>query len=304
MLGGVGIEAVEFLAQRGQGLRPVLALPLGLRPVAADKVAPVPCPVAHHFLDLQLVVHRMEATRSRQDRLLPLRELAHGHGQDIVSHPLGQLLAVSRRVHAGGAHADRLAQPPAPQALLALGHRGGIDGVARDHPGAHRQAVAGQGQAHDDLRLVVAPLLAVAPLPQGRPRGAAPRLVALILRVDLEGERGGVPEDEIDLGAEEVGRPEEDLARDGVDMGVQAVQGAVHLLEGQPLGLGQVPPLGDPVFVAGQPGERLGQPIGHPREERQLMGGAPGSGALQAAQHLTDAQFFPQCPGILLPMKA
>jgi hypothetical protein len=49
---------------------------------------------------------------------------------------------------------------------------------------------------------VVAPLLAVALLPQGRQRRAAPRLVALILLVDLKGDRGCVSEDDIDIGRE------------------------------------------------------------------------------------------------------
>jgi hypothetical protein len=188
-------------------------------------------------------------------------------------------------------------QLPASQVLLHLRHR-----VARKHPGAHRQAVTGERQADDDLRGAVVAIFAIAPLAQWWQGGAAPGFFVFILVIDLEGDRGGVPEsDEVHIRAEEVGRAEEDLPLHGLDMGIEEVQRKVALFHGQSLRLGKVDPLGHPVVVASPLGERLGETVGHHGEERQLMGSTLVRAALEAAQDLADAQLFPQGPGHMAP---
>jgi len=144
---------------------------------------------------------------------------------------------------------------------------------------------------------MVMPLLAVAPFPQGRQCRAGPGLIGSLLLIDREGDRRRVPEDEVHIRTEEVGGVEEDLPLDRVDVGVQEVQAEGEVLQSQGLGLGEVDPLGAPVFVAGQRGEGLGQPVGHQGEEGPLVGRPPGSRRLQAAPHLADPQLLPPRAG-------
>ena len=73
-----------------------------------------------------------------------------------MTQPLGQLVPIGLRVHAGVADENRMAQLSPPQALLDLGQGGSDHGVAREHPGAHRHAAAREPQAHDHLRVTIA----------------------------------------------------------------------------------------------------------------------------------------------------
>ena len=54
--------------------------------------------------------------------------------------------------HARIAHKDAPAQFPPLQIVFDLGHGCDIHGIAREHPVAHRQAIAGHRQPDDDLR--------------------------------------------------------------------------------------------------------------------------------------------------------
>jgi hypothetical protein len=144
--------------------------------------------------------------------------------------------------------------------------------------------------------VAVAAILAVPALAQGRPRRAPARLVVLILVIDLEVHAGRVPEDEVDIGSEQIGGAEEDLAFDGLAVGVEEVEREVQLIERQRLGVRQVHPRPQPVVMARQLGERLQEAIGDHREQRQLVGGAPAAPPLVAAEDLADAELLPQRP--------
>ncbi len=75
---------------------------------------------------------------------------------------------------------------------------------------AHRKSIAGHRQPHDNLGGVLAPILAVAPLPGSRVALVAGRETALnltlsipfVLFVDLEVQRGGVVEHDIHIKVE------------------------------------------------------------------------------------------------------
>ena len=55
-------------------------------------------------------------------------------------------------------------EPPALEVRLHLRHRGHVDGVAGEHPVAHRKAVAGHGESNEHLR----------DIPHPRPRNSCP----------------------------------------------------------------------------------------------------------------------------------
>ncbi len=150
-----------------------------------------------------------------------------------------------------------------------------------------------RAQADDHLRVAVAAVLAVPALAQGRQRLPTARLVVLILVIDLDVHARRVPEDEVDVGAEQIRRPEEDLALDGLAMRVEEVQGEVALFERERFGLRQVDARGQPVLVTGELGQRLHQAVGDHREQRQLVRGPPLAPPLRAAEDLADAACFP-----------
>src|SRR5262249_59724932 len=93
----------------------VLALPRRFQHVAAHNIAPAALPLAHHdLLDFQGRMHRPEPARPSEHLLLDLRELAHGHGQDIMAEPLGQCLPIRLRVHPRVTNEDGTPKFPAP----------------------------------------------------------------------------------------------------------------------------------------------------------------------------------------------
>ena len=128
MRGGLGIEAGEFRPEGGQQRFAVLALARGLRLVPADEIAPPALAGSHHnLLDLELLGHRPKPPGPDQDLRLDLRELAHGHRQEVVAQTLGQLPAIGLRVHPGVAHEEGPAELPPPEVVLDLRDRGDVE---------------------------------------------------------------------------------------------------------------------------------------------------------------------------------
>ena len=119
------------------------------------------------------------------------------------------------------------------QVLLDASHRGDVGGVARQHPRAHWHAIAGDGHGNDDLRLVVAALLAVSTLAQRREQLASPQLAVLVRFVDLEVGGGGVVEDQVDIEAQQIGAAQEHVAFDLLGPDGQEVERAIELVDGQ-----------------------------------------------------------------------
>jgi hypothetical protein len=228
---------------------------------------------------------------------LDLCKPAHGHSQDVLAEPLSQFVPIRLRVHPGIPNEDGTPELPAPQALLDLSDRRGVDRIAGKHPGAHGQAVTRQGQAHHHLGLVPAPFFVVAPLAQRRERCAALGLAFGVFVIDLKVHTGGIPEDKVHIGPEEIGGAKENLALDGFNVGVEEIQRKVQVVQRQCRGFREVDPLRPPVLIARPLGEGLGEAVRHHREERQLMGRTPRSPRLQAPQDLANAQFLPQRSG-------
>jgi hypothetical protein len=136
------------------------------------------------------------------------------------------------------------AELPAAQITFDALDCGRIRSIARKHPTAHRQPLAGNRQCHHDL---------------GRPRPVlgppeAAQLI-LVVFVDGEGAGGGVIEEEIHLELEEVCGVEEHRLLDLGGLGVKRVHRRVEVVLGQLLGPRQVdrlaPALPDPQLRLG-----------------------------------------------------
>lgn len=213
-----------------------------------------------------------------------------------MAEPFGECLPIRLRVHPGVTNENRTPEFPASQAFLHVGNRRRVDRIAGKHPGADGQPVTRQCQAHHHLRLIPAPFFVVAPLAQWRERRVALGLTLGIFVIDLKVHTGRIPEDEVHISPEEIGGAKEDLALDGLDVGVEKIEREVQVVQCQRGGLWEVGPLSQPVLLAGQFGEGLGQAVRHHREERQLMRRTTRSSRLQAPQDLANAQFLPQRP--------
>ena len=222
---------------------------------------------------------------------------AHRHRQDVAAQAAAERGQVVGRIHPGIADEQAAAEPPGAQIVLDAGDRGDVGGVAGQHPGAHRHAVAGDGERDDHLRLVVAPFLAVAAPAQRRVQPAGTFLLVLVRLVDLEIGRGGVVEDQVDIEAEQIGGPEEDVALDLVGPDRQEVERAIALIDREPGRVGQPGDVGQPALGAGQFGDRVVEPVGGHGEQRGLVRrgqiGPFGAGADRSA----DAEFLPQRAG-------
>ena len=157
------LQQGQFGVEFAQHLRTMRAFAFRLVRIEAEDVAFAPLAIADpDLLDLQVVGHLLVAARPGQHFDLDVLHLAHRHGQDVAPKSAAECGKVVGRVHPGIADEQAAAEPPGAQIILDAGHRGDIGGIAGQHPGAHRHAVAGDGERDDHLRLVVAALLAVA----------------------------------------------------------------------------------------------------------------------------------------------
>jgi hypothetical protein len=137
----------------------------------------------------------------------------------------------------------------------------------------------------------------MAALAQRRVQLAAPGLGALVGLVDLEIGRRGVVEDQVDVEAEQVGRPQEHVALDLLRPDREHVEGAVELIDRQPVRLRQPGHLGQPARRAGELGAGRVQPLGrHGEQRRRVRGGEAGAGEA-AADGGSDAELLPQAAG-------
>ena len=113
------------------------------------------------------------------------------------------------------------------RSLLDHLHRGGVGGIAGEHPAAHRDPFLGDRQPDHDLRKVV-PLVLALPV-------AEQRSFLLVLFVPLEVGRGGVEEQEIHFGdVQASGGPDQDLGEVGVDAPVAVLVGVGQGGSGDP----------------------------------------------------------------------
>jgi hypothetical protein len=125
-----------------------------------------------------------------------------------------QIGAVLLRVKARVGDPDHAVQPPLPQRVLDLADDLLVRGVAGEGETAHGDPLLGDRQPDHHLRQV-------RPLVLALPEAAK---VVLCLGRDLEIDRGGVEQDQVDLQVEQVGDLKEHLALDLL----VAVQQEVH----------------------------------------------------------------------------
>jgi hypothetical protein len=93
-----------------------------------------------------------------------------------------------------------------------------IRGVARKHPRAHGQSVAGEGQPDHHLWVAIAAFLMMSALAQRGYGAVLPRLTRFVFFIDLKGEGGGIPEDQVHIRVEQIGGAKENLLLEGRDM--------------------------------------------------------------------------------------
>ena len=229
------------------------ALALGLLRVEAEHIAPTALAIPDHdFLDLEVVGDRLVAPRPGQHLGLDLAQLAQRCGQDVAPEAARQRREIGRRIHPGIADKDAAPEPPGAQILLDPGDGGDIGGVARQHPGTHRHAVARHRQCHNHLRLAVPAFLIMTASAQRRIKPAAPFGGLVIGGVDFEVGGCRVVEDQIDIEPEQIGRLQKDLALDLFRPHQEEVEGAVELVDAKPFGFRQERDIGQPVGGTGE----------------------------------------------------
>ena len=259
---------------------------LGLLGVATDHVAAA---LDDGFLHLEILGHLPVAPGAREHDLGDFLLLAQPAAEDIVERSGGVVREQRQRAlgdHAAVGHHD---DPPDPEAFAQAGdHRdegGVIPRVARQDVPRHRPAVPIHCHAEHDLRLVGPAIARVAAAAQ---RG---------LRVAPDERARGVEEEEVELLRKEVPvLPEERALEVFPDLRQEAADGAVEMLERNPLEAGALDGLEPlhPLEVA----SRRAEPLEREREGRALdvegevpLGGEPpedGGDALvlpQPAEH-------------------
>ena len=183
------------------------------------------------------------------------------------------------------------------QILLDARDGGDIGGVARQHPRAHRHAVARDRHGDDDLRVGVAAFLAMAALPQWREQLAAPQLAVLVGFVDLEIGRGGVIEDKVNVEAQQVGAAQEHVALDLLGPDGEEIERAVELVDRQLARFRQPGDVGQPAGGATELRAGVVQTLRRHGEQRQLVRRGQVSAVHAGADGLADAEFLPQGAG-------
>ena len=240
---------------------------VGLLLVQAQDVAPAALALAeHHLLGAQAGRDVGITARMGQDLVPDLLHPPDRRGQDVAPGPLGELVEIGPRIQPGVADEQDTAKPHRAQIVLDRLHRGDVGRGAREDPGAHRHAVAGDGEGDHHLRVVVPALLAV-PAPAQRLEGEpAPLLAGDVLLVALEPGGGAVVEDQVDVELEQIGRAPEHRLLDGVAVLGQDVQGAVELVKAEVARLGQPHPV-EPALVAGELGAGPVEALRHHGQE-------------------------------------
>src|ERR1039457_2877331 len=204
----LGSQAIDLGLELFEDLVAVLLLPLGFLGVVADDIATPTLPITDgDFLDLEVVGELLVPTGSGEHCLRDLTAAVDRHAQDVLAAAPGEDLEVGLRPHPGIADEHTAAELPALQILLDPLDRGDIDRVARADPMSDREAVARDREPNDDLRCIEASVLGVTALPE-RPGARAagseaavhfvPFPEAAILLVNLEVQRGGVVEHDLD----------------------------------------------------------------------------------------------------------
>lgn len=138
------------------------------------------------------------------------------------------------------------------------------------------------------------PRWAVAALAQRCVEPAHELLALLVGLIDFEVGGGGVVEDQVDVEPEQVGGLQEDVALDLLAVDREHVEGAVELVDGEPLGLRQPGDVGQPARGAGELRGGIVKPLRRHGEEGGLVRrGQAGTGEARA-DRLADAEFLPE----------
>ena len=271
--------------QAGERLLAVELVAARLLEVAADDEASarlaLPDP---HLLDVQALVDDPVAALAGERRAV-LRSLAQLLAEDVVAAGALQVGAVLRRGEAGVGDPDHAVQPPLAQRVLNPADDQLVRRVALEDEAAHRDPLLGDREPDDDLRQIVAMILALAEGAEAVPA----------LGGDLEVGRGRVEQDQVDLEVQEVGDREEHLALDLLVAVEQEVHRPVEDLRvaAQLADAGQPGVCSSPL-QGGELRHRLERPVGDQREQEPLHERRDPPARRDPAQCLTDAQPPPE----------
>ena len=176
---------------------------------------------------------------------------------------------------------------PPGEILLDHLHRGGVGGIAGEHPATHRDPFLGDRQPDHDLRKVV-PLVLALPVAKKRP-------FFLVLLVPLEVGRGGVEEQEIHFEVEQGGRGEEHFLLDRLVVLQENIHGAVEMLQRD---RGIVPQRHALLHPLDHAKLRVGckRPVGHHGEDRPLDRRGELAIRNRAGENVLDSDPLPQFP--------
>ena len=162
------------------------ALALFLLRSVADDGATTALPLPHDYcLDPRVVCPLLIAARALEDPGGHLITAAPRPAQAVLPPALAERFEVVLCDPPGIAHQDTTAQVPPAPIVLPLGNGADIHRMPRQHPGPHRQAIAGHRQPDHDLRGLRAAILRQAPF--------AGRFVGLGTRRRLPSTRASSP---------------------------------------------------------------------------------------------------------------
>jgi len=244
------------------------------------------------LLDLHVLPDLPVAAGGGERRLIGLLPVPQLLSEDVVAAGPLKDCPILFPGHPAVHHPHAPGHFPTGEILLDHLHRGGVGGIAGEHPAAHRDPFLGDRQPDHDLRKVV-PLVLALPVAKKRP-------FLLVLFVPLEVGRGGVEEQEVHFEVQESGRGEEDFLLDRLVVLQKNIHCAIEMLQGNGGFVAQRHVLVDPLDHAAL---RVGskRPVGYHGEDRPLHGRGELAIRNRAGEHSLDSDPLPQFPQKVRP---
>jgi hypothetical protein len=234
----LAIENFQLTRQAFEDLLSIDAVKLCLLGIVGNHIAaPAGAFTGKDFFDVKIVGNDFKASRCGQRRFIEMIA-AELFTQYVLASAALQNALIFLAAHAAVHHPDYPAQVPAVQVFLYLIDALAVVLIARQHPAAHGDALAGDRKTDGYLGQIIALLLGFAVGLQIR----RPRLI------DLEIGVGGIEKDQIDGQVEQIGRGPEYFFLYGFAVLEQKIHGTVKVLDLQRWMVAKIYLFGRPLF--------------------------------------------------------